>query len=66
MPVDFLARDPQLITLLRDIPVVGFTGLVRMSSKCNDAQACVFFEDRCAEKFSDDATLGRVFVTGPT
>jgi hypothetical protein len=41
-----------------------FDGLVWMSRLCNDAQAYVFFADRCDDAFIQDSTFGRLFATG--
>jgi hypothetical protein len=42
----------------------GLDGLVWMSRLCNDATACVFFGDRCADAVVQDVTFGRLFATG--
>ncbi len=43
----------------------GLDGLVWMSRLCNDAAAYVFYGDRCADAFVQDATFGRLFAVAP-
>jgi len=35
-----------------------------MSRLCNDAEAYVFFGDKCDDAFAQDSTFGRLFATG--
>lgn len=45
--------------------VAGFDGLSWTSRLCNDAQAIVLFEDRCANAIEQDPSFGRLFQSGP-
>jgi hypothetical protein len=41
----------------------GLDGLVWMSRMCNDAEAYVFFGDRCTEAFAQDPGHARIFAS---
>ena len=41
----------------------GLDGLVWMSRMCNDANAYVFFGDRCTEAFAQDPGYARIFAS---
>jgi hypothetical protein len=42
---------------------IGLDGLVWMSRLCNDSKAYVFFGDRCADAFAQDASHARIFAS---
>ncbi len=42
---------------------IGVDGMVWMSRLCNDSKAYVFFGDKCADAFTQDASHARIFAS---